>query len=217
MLEHAGEVTRSDEARKLWARVYPELSEGSPSLLGAITARAEAQVLRLSVTYALLDSSAKVEVHHLNAALALWDYCERSAAWVFEMGTGNKNADRILSALKAAGQKGLTRLQITSEVFNRNATKFEIDEALRLLHTRKLAIRKLEGTATRPAERWFYNPPRHEEYEQSKPEDRETADSSYSSCSQGSKTAKPEADTSYSSSSPASQDASPAEPKKVVI
>ena len=52
-------------------------------------------------------------MQHLNAALALWDYCERSAAWVFEMGTGNKNADKILSALKAAGQKGLTKWEIT--------------------------------------------------------------------------------------------------------
>jgi hypothetical protein len=89
----------------------------------------------------------------LQAALALWDYSERSAAWIFENGSGNKNADKILAALKAAGRNGLTRLQITNEVFNRHATKFEIDEALRLLHSLKLAVAKLEGTATRPAER----------------------------------------------------------------
>ena len=106
----AGEVTRNAEARSLWASIYPALSEGQRGLLGAITARAEAQVLRLSVIYALLDCSNAVRVEHLNAALALWGYSERSAAWVFEIGTGNKNADRILAALKAAGQKGLTRL-----------------------------------------------------------------------------------------------------------
>src|SRR5258707_11716045 len=39
----------------------------------------------------------------------LLDYCERSAAWVFEIGTGNKNADRILAALRAAAEKGLTK------------------------------------------------------------------------------------------------------------
>ena len=155
----AKELRRSEEARELWASVYPKLSEGKPGLLGAITARAEAQVLRFSNLYALLDCSVTVEVFHLRAALALWAYCDRSAGWVFESGTGSKNADRILAALTVAGEKGLTRLQITNEVFNRHATKFEIDEALRLLHDLKLAFRKLEGTATRPAERWFYKTP----------------------------------------------------------
>jgi 5S rRNA maturation endonuclease (ribonuclease M5) len=140
----AGELRRSKEARELWASVYPKLSEGKPGLLGAITARAEAQVFRLSNLYALLDCSGTVEVAHLRAALALWAYCEQSAQWVFESGTGNRNADRILAALKAAGQKGLTRLQIANEVFNRNVPRFDTDEALRLLHDLKLAFRKLK-------------------------------------------------------------------------
>jgi hypothetical protein len=179
--KQCGELKRDDAARELWAKVYPALSEGKPGLLGAITARAEAQVLRLSCIYALLDCSNAVRVEHLKAALALWDYSERSAAWVFETGTGNRNADRILAALKAAGQKGLTRLQITNEVFNRHATKFEIAEALRLLHSLKLAVRKLEGTATRPAERWIYKAQQREVCEESNPGDGETGDSSHSS------------------------------------
>ena len=186
---YAGEVARSDEARSLWARIYPKLSEGKPGLLGAITARAEAQVLRLSVTYALLDSSSKVEVQHLNAALALWDYCEGSAAWAFEMGTSNKNADKILSALKAAGRNGMTKWEITANVFNRNATKHEIDEALRLLHHLKLASPKLEKTGGRSAERWFYQATKHEEYEETEETDRKRGDTSYSSSPQPSQDA----------------------------
>jgi DNA replicative helicase MCM subunit Mcm2 (Cdc46/Mcm family) len=157
------------------------LSEGKPGLLGAITARAEAQVLRLSCIYALLDCSNAVGVDHLKAALALWRYCDESARWIFETGTGNKNADKILAALKAAGQKGLTRLQITNEVFNRHVTKFEIDEALRVTHSLKLAVRKLEDTATRPAERWIYKDQQREVCEESKPGDGETGDTSHSS------------------------------------
>jgi hypothetical protein len=154
----AGLVTRDDNARKLWCDVYPDLSEGKPGLLGAVTARAEAQVLRLSVIYALLDCSKVVKVEHLKAALALWRYCEDSARWIFETGTGNKHADRILAALKAAGEKGMTRLQINDDVFNRHASKFEIDEGLRTLYAQGLARRTEEETATRPAERWFYMP-----------------------------------------------------------
>jgi hypothetical protein len=161
----AGELKRDQAARELWACVYPKVSEGKPGLLGAIIARAEAQALRFQEIYALLDCSNVVRVEHLRAALALWDYSERSATWIFAAGTGNKNADKILAALKAAGENGLTRLQITNEVFNRNATKFEIDDGLRLLHSLNVAIAKMEGTATRPSEHWFFKAQPYEQYE----------------------------------------------------
>jgi hypothetical protein len=131
-----GELKRDDEAEELWAQVYPELSEGKHGLLGAIIARAAPQVLRLSVIYAVLDCSPLIKLPHLQAALAVWRYSEASARWIFETGTGNKIADRIVAALIAAAAKGLTKTQIVHDVFNRNVTKFEIDEALRLLHHR---------------------------------------------------------------------------------
>jgi len=42
-------------ARAIWQAVYPELSEGSGGLHGSVTARAEAQCIRLALVYALLD------------------------------------------------------------------------------------------------------------------------------------------------------------------
>ena len=176
-----GELKRDDAARDLWAQVYPTLSEGKPGLLGAITARAEAQVLRLSTIYALLDCSQAITVDHLNAALALWRYCERSAQWIFETGTGNKSADKILSALRVAGEKGLTKWEITANVFNRHVPKFEIEEALRLLHDLKLATSRRYKTGGRPCERWFYKAQQREVCEESNPGDGETGDSSHSS------------------------------------
>jgi len=56
---------------------------------------------------------------------------------------------------------------ITSDVFNRSATRFEIDEALRILHSQKLAFRTEEKTSTKPAERWFYREKPYEQYEES--------------------------------------------------
>ena len=50
-------VTMTDSAMRLWSDVYTKLSEGSPGLLGSITARAEAQTIRLALVYALLDQS----------------------------------------------------------------------------------------------------------------------------------------------------------------
>jgi Protein of unknown function (DUF3987) len=78
-----GQVRRDDAARQMWHQIYPNLSEGVPGLLGGIISRAVAQVLRLSLIYALLDFSAVIKEQHLIAAITLWDYCEASARYIF--------------------------------------------------------------------------------------------------------------------------------------
>jgi hypothetical protein len=152
---NVGEVTRSGEARKLWCIAYPELSEGKPGLLGAITARAEAQVLRLSCIYALLDRSATISVDHHRAALALWNYCERSARWIFGTATGNHYADRILIGLGFAGSNGMTQTEVSERIFNRNVPSTTLSDALRILHRSGLAYFKMEPTGGKPRKRWF--------------------------------------------------------------
>ncbi len=86
----------------VWAEVYPKLSEGRPGLLGAATSRAEAQVMRLATIYALLDKSAVVRAEHLMAALAVWEYAEQSAKYIFGSALGDPTADAILRALRRA-------------------------------------------------------------------------------------------------------------------
>jgi Protein of unknown function (DUF3987) len=80
---HVGPITRSEAANRLWHRRYSRLSAGRPGLLGAMTARAETQVVRLSALYALTDNASLVDVPHLRAALALWRYCFNSAKFLF--------------------------------------------------------------------------------------------------------------------------------------
>ena len=48
-------MSRSQEARALWHQLYPELTAERPGLFGAVVGRGEAQTLRLSMLYALLD------------------------------------------------------------------------------------------------------------------------------------------------------------------
>jgi hypothetical protein len=86
-----GVVQRDHAARKLWAAVYPKLSEGLPGLLGAATSRAEAQVLRLAAIFAVLDLNNIVRVEHLNAALAVWDFTFASARFIFGDATGESH------------------------------------------------------------------------------------------------------------------------------
>ena len=160
-----GEVTRSEAARELWAKVYPKLSEGKPGLMGAITARAEAQVLRLSVIYALLDCSTTVCPEHLQAALALWSYCERSAHWIFVTATGDPNADKILAALRSAGDKGLTRTEILEDVCQRNLSSDAVNGVLQMMKRSGIAFYRTEATATKARERWYAQARGYEFYE----------------------------------------------------
>ena len=110
--------------------------------------------MRLSAIYALLDGSRLIRVEHHEAAMALWDYCRQSAKWIFGTTTGDRNADKILRALRHA-PNGLTKTEISAEVFNRHASSADIDEALRLLHGLKMAYYEVETTDGAPAQLWF--------------------------------------------------------------
>ena len=156
----AGErvVTRDPEAREMWREQYARLSDGLPGLLGAMLARAEAQTMRLSMIYALLDRSHVVRRKHLEAALALWRYAEASARYIFGDALGDPVADTILHALRDAGEGGLTRTEI-SALFGRNKDAAELARALRLLVDERLAHVRAEETGGRRAERWRYGAP----------------------------------------------------------
>jgi hypothetical protein len=146
-------VRRDHEAGVLWRTVYEELSQGRPGLLGAVISRAEAQTMRLAMLYALLDGSSSIAASHLQAALAVWEYCEASARCTFGSALGDSVADRILGALRST-PKGLTRTDI-SDLFGRNKDQPGIDRALSLLATMGVAKCVREESGGRPGERWF--------------------------------------------------------------
>ena len=152
----AGELRRSDPARDLWREVYPSLSEGKPGLLGAAISRAEAQVVRLSLVYALLDRSPSVLPAHLEAALAVWRYAEDSARFIFGDALGDETADEILRQLRQY-PNGMTRNEIR-EYFQRHKSSAEISRALGVLQEYGLARMERareQKDHIRPTERWY--------------------------------------------------------------
>jgi hypothetical protein len=150
--KNTSRVTMTDAAAEAWAQTYPELSADRPGLLGAVTARAEAQVIRLALIYALLDSSDKIDTVHLGAAMAVWAYCDHSAQLIFGDIVGNPVADDILSALQR-NPAGMTRTDI-SNLFGRHRTS-EIGPALTLLVRLDRARSEERPTGGRPVETWF--------------------------------------------------------------
>jgi Protein of unknown function (DUF3987) len=151
------EICRDPEATKLWHAVYPRLSEAQPGMSGAVIGRAEAQVMRLSAIYALLDKSKLIRPEHHHAAMALWRYCEQSAKWIFGTSTGDRNADKIVAALRHA-PNGMTKTEISVKVFNRHASSADIDGALRLLHGLDMVNYQEEASGGAPIQRWFFVP-----------------------------------------------------------
>jgi hypothetical protein len=154
------EVGFDHEAGQFWDRIYGELSEGRPGMLGAITSRAEAHVIRLALMYALLDrpdrdrGEVAIRLPHLMAAQAVWNYCAASARFIWGDALGDPTADGILAALSEAGNAGRTRWDIHN-YFSKNLKPGDLDRAIRLLAERGLIRSASEKTDGRPITRYW--------------------------------------------------------------
>lgn len=148
-------MRRDEEARDLWHKVYPQLSDGFPGLAGAVCGRAEAQTLRLSMIFALMDQSCLVRREHLEAALALWKYCEDSARWIFGNLIGDEVADRISELLRAAGPEGMSQSSILKELGG-HVKKENCQRAFRVLLTGKLVRHATIPTGGRTRRTWYW-------------------------------------------------------------
>jgi Protein of unknown function (DUF3987) len=149
-----GSVGWTNAGADVWKTIYEPLSKGQPGLLGAVTSRAEAQCIRLALVYALLDGATNIGLPHIEAALAVWEYCEASAAHIFGASLGDPVADEILRALQCAGREGMSRTAI-SDLFGRNRSADRIGAALGLLTARGRAKAEVKQSGGRPTEIWF--------------------------------------------------------------
>ena len=153
--EHEAIVMRRDaDASALWGKLYKELGDVGDTMVGSITSRAQAQVLRLGVVYALLDCSDVVRVEHLRAALDLWRYCEQTAYLLFGGKSGNSIRDRIVNAIRESGDAGLTRSTI-NDALSGHVKSHQIHELLTDLEQSGVAYAVKEKTEGRPLTRWY--------------------------------------------------------------
>jgi hypothetical protein len=141
------------EARVLWQQVYHDLSEGKPGLFGAIIGRAEGQAVRLALIYALLDCAREIRIEHLRAALAVWNYCEASARYIWGDALGDPVADEVLRALRVSPD-GCSRWDL-SNLFSRHKPAEDLDRALAILVERGLIRFAREETSGRTVTRYW--------------------------------------------------------------
>jgi hypothetical protein len=149
-----GLVERDEAAAAIWNAVYPDLTAGMPGMLGKATSRSAPQTMRLAGIYALLDGCSVVRAAHMLAALAVWQYSENSARFIFGETLGHKIADNVLSELRQRPE-GMSRNEIR-DCFNRNKSADAISNAMRSLQAKGLVrSEKRLNTGGRAGEIWF--------------------------------------------------------------
>jgi hypothetical protein len=150
-----GRVAFGAAAAELWADAYGRLTSPPPGVLGSVVSRAAPHALRLALIYCLMDGCRRIEIEHLRAALALWSYAERSAAWIFGDALGSPDLERLLEAIRAAGTEGLTRNEIREGVFQGHRPSARIASMLGELARSGLVQSRTEPTGGRPVERRY--------------------------------------------------------------
>lgn len=124
-------MERDEAANALWERVYDSLQRDIPGIIGAAISRGTPYIMRLACIYALLDMSWTVRIEHLKAGLAVWEYCRKSAQFIFGQNFNSLDpiTARILEALKEH-PKGLTSTEISVGIFKKNQKAADIAAAI---------------------------------------------------------------------------------------
>lgn len=116
-------------ANDYWINIYTQLSAEQEGVLGDVTSRSEAQVLRLALLYALIDGQNVIDIDHLKAGLTLWQYAADSAAYIFGSVQMSPLESKILHALQVSS---LTRTELHSALGG-HVKKDKLDPALATL------------------------------------------------------------------------------------
>ena len=150
-------VQMTAETRERWNAEYPALAKSGNNLTDHMTARAEAQVIRLALIYALLDRRRRSRLTHLEPALALWRFCQASTRYIFGELTGDSPGDVILRALRSrarrTGKAG--HLRIVRAQSRGRQDRCRLGPAAGERQGRQPADRQRAGAGRRPKQMWY--------------------------------------------------------------
>ena len=130
------EIRFSEDGRSAWNQFYRSVNDNLHGVIGKLLGRTEAHVLRLSMIYAVLNNHdpCLIEAEHIQAAIAVWDYCSESVRYVFGGFTDPGPVKRLDANLKKLYQALLrhpmTPSQVQNNVFKGNKTAPEVRQWL---------------------------------------------------------------------------------------
>jgi hypothetical protein len=125
------ELLFTDDALSLWEDAYPQLVRARPDgPVAQSLSRARPQVKRIALAYALADGGDEIGAPHLQAALALWQYVEDTAEWLFGAHVDTGETEGLLRFIAEAGTTGRTRTEISVGFFQRHKKSAEITAVL---------------------------------------------------------------------------------------
>ena len=131
------EVKFDPEAKILWREIFYTIEKNrEEGTIGNVLARDIPQVRRIAMIYALLDGSFEfINVIHLKAALAVWEYAESSVRFIFGSGTTpppDPISEKILEYLKEINAEA-TQTEINQKCLGGNKSASEISKSLHVL------------------------------------------------------------------------------------
>lgn len=149
LASRTGEITLTPEAKVIFEKVYPTLTQERPGLYGSATSRAEAQTIRLAMILSLLDGSPVIRREDMVRALHCWRYAEESARFIFGDREPDQKANKVLDYLQD-GEK--TTTEIINVLFQKNATG--VSAILEHLQAVGKVSSRIEKTGKKPITFW---------------------------------------------------------------
>lgn len=125
------------KAYSYWEKLRVKLYKNLPDILKSSQCPLETHIKKLAAIFSILDCSPKIKTEHLNAAAAVWKYCENNFRRLFDGRTIDPTANKILSALEKRSE-GMCRTEI-SQLFGYNRSKLKIENALQEITSKNLA------------------------------------------------------------------------------
>jgi uncharacterized protein DUF3987 len=132
-------LRRTSAATEIWRELYLELAEDDrQGILGGVLSRGDAQALRLSVVYALLDGCRQIEPQHVHAARALLTYSRDSAEYLFGRRLSDPNAEAVLDYLERIGGGPISKTELQKAFRGGHIYGKDLERALELLEKERL-------------------------------------------------------------------------------
>lgn len=160
------EIAVADGVRAHWRSLVKSRLPRPGQGLAALHSRAESQVIRLAAAYALADGTPEIGVPQVEAALAAWSYCARSAEVVFSVPVAGlppdvdpRHAAKIVRHLHERWPAWASRDEIGSDVLHGNVSAAGVSMTLRDLVAKRLVEHHQVPTEGRPRDEYRLAPP----------------------------------------------------------